>query len=163
MAAKKAKAKKKMSLQGRVLLIVFMLTALVFYKITILLLIGMLPTIAVRLVDKTPDRTKVLTVGFMNFAGCFPYCLQIFDKAHQSANVLFVLANPLNIVIMYAAAVLGYIIEWGIVGFVATIMVQRGRQRLVDIKKTQENIVKKWGPEVTGDMQLDAQGFAIDK
>lgn len=160
MARKKSK---KMGVQGRVLLIVFVLTALVFYKVSILLLVGMLPTIAVRLIDKTPDRTKVLTVGFMNFAGCFPFCYSLFTKKNEVVSVVPILADPMNIVIMYAAAGLGYIIEWGIVGFVASIMVQRGRQRLVDIKKTQEAIVKKWGPEATGEMQLDTNGFAIDK
>lgn len=152
-----------MGVQSRILLIVFVLTALVFYKVSILLLIGMLPTIAARLIDKTPDRTKVLTVGFMNFAGCFPYCFDLFSrKGGEIASIIPIISNPMNIVIMYAAAGLGYIIEWGIVGFVASLMVQRGRQRLVDIKKTHEAIVKKWGPEATGEIEVDAKGFAAE-
>ena len=161
MAATKQKKKKKISVQERILLVTFFLTSIVFYKVAILLLLGMLPTIIVRLVDRTPEKTKVLTVGFMNFAGCFPYCYQLFEK-NDMAGVLAIVANPLNIVIMYSAALLGYIIEWGVVGFVASIMVQRGKQRLVDIKKTQESLVKKWGPEVTGEMPLNEEGFALE-
>lgn len=161
--AKKKNKSKKISIQARVLLVMFILTSLVFYKVAILLLVGMLPTIVVRLVDKTPERTKVLAVGFMNFAGCFPYCFDMFSKSADSGAMLGVLANPINIIIMYASAGLGYIIEWGVVGFIASLMVQQGRKRLIDIKKIQEALVKKWGPEVTGDMSLDANGFAIDK
>ena len=160
--AKKKQKKQKLSMQGRLLLIVFILTAMVFYKVSIVLLIGMLPTLAVRLVDRTPDRTKVLTVGFMNFAGCFPFCFQLFENKIDAASMMSVLANPINIIIMFAAAGLGYIIEWGVVGFVASLMVQKGRQRLIDIKRTQEAIVRKWGPEATGEIPLNAQGFAIE-
>ncbi len=147
--AKKKKANRKISIQERILLIAFFLTSLVFYKVAIVLLVGMLPTIVIRLVDKTPERTKVLTIGFMNFAGCFPYCFQLFTKGAE-ASIVPIIANPMNIVIMYSGALVGYIIEWGVVGFVASIMVQKGKQRLIDIRKTQENLVKKWGPEVTG-------------
>ncbi len=154
MAKKKKKGNRKISLQERILLIAFFFTSLVFYKVAIILLIGMLPTIVIRLVDKTPERTKVLTIGFMNFAGCFPYCFQLFAKGAE-ASALSVIANPLNIVIMYSGALVGYIIEWGVVGFVASIMVQKGKQRLIDIRKIQENLVKKWGPEVTGNSEND--------
>lgn len=161
MAKKQAKKNKRLSVQERILLITFFLTSIVFYNVAILLLIGMLPTIIVRLVDRTPEKTKVLTIGFMNFAGCFPYCYQLFEKT-EASSVVAVIANPLNIVIMYSAALLGYIIEWGVVGFVASVMVQRGKQRLIDIKKTQEALIKKWGPEVSGDIPLNEQGFPIE-
>lgn len=160
--AKKKTKKKKSSAKSRLLLIVFVITAIVFYKISIVLVIGMLPTIVVAMVDKTSDKTKVMTIGFMNFAGCFPYCYQLFEKSHDTAAVLTLILNPTNIIIMYAAALLGYIIEWGVVGFVANIMVQKGRQRLVNIKKTQETLAKKWGSEVSGEVSLDANGFPIE-
>lgn len=152
-----------MSVQARVLLIVFIMTAVVFYPITILLSIGMLPTIIVRLVDRTPERTKVLTVGFMNFAGCFPYCYQVLQSKAYTAALADTLLDPLTIVIMYAAALVGYIIEWGVVGFVASLMVQKGRNRLVEIKKEHEALAKKWGQEVVGDKTYDPRDFAEEK
>ena len=155
MAKKSSKKKKKMGVQARVLLIVFIMVAIVFYQMTIVLLLGMAPTIAARLVDKTPDRTKVMTIGFMNFAGCFLFCFQVFEKKADAATVLPMVLTPVNIIIMYAAAGLGYVIEWGVVGFVASLMVQKGRARLVDIKKAQEALIKKWGPEVTGEKAYD--------
>ncbi len=155
--------KKKLSAKGRLLLIVFVLTAFVFNATTILLFLGMMPTIAARLVDRTPERTKVLTVGFMNFAGCFPFWFQLVQKGHTLGAVLEIMSKPLTIVIIYSTALVGYLIEWGVVGFIASIMVQKAKQRLVNIKKIQEELVKKWGPEVTGDLPLDPQGFVIEK
>lgn len=161
---KKTSAKtesKGMSVQGRVLFIVFTLTAIVVHATTILLVIGMLPTIVSRFADRTADKTKVLTVGFMNFAGCFPFWLQMVQRGHDLDAVKNVVFQPLTIVIIYASAVVGYLIEWGVVGFVANIMVQRGKHRLTDIVKAQDALVKKWGQEVTGESLRDANDFPV--
>ena len=98
----------------------------------------------------------------MNFAGCFPFCYQLFIK-NDATSIFTIISNPLNIVIMYASAMVGYIIECGVVGFVASLMVQKGKQRLIEIKKIQENLSKKWGPEVTGEMRLDENGFPMEE
>lgn len=162
MAKAKKKSARKMSLQSKILLAVFAMTAVVFNKVSIILMVGMLPTIIVRLVDRSPERTKVLTVGFMNFAGCFPFCLDLVQKGRDPVTLLSIISNPVNIIIMFGAAGLGYLIEWGVVGFVASLMVQKGKHRIAEIKKTQENLIKKWGPEVTGEMPLDANGFSTE-
>ena len=160
--ARKKKKSSKVNFQEKILLAAFGLTAVAFNKVSVILAIGMLPTFAVRLVDKTPERTKVLTVGFMNFVGCFPFCFDLVAKNRDPVTLMGILSNPVNIVIMFGAAGLGYLIEWGVVGFVASMMVQRARRRVVDIRKNQEAIVQKWGPEVTGEMPLDANGFSTE-
>ena len=148
---KKKKVESSISLSGRILVIAFCIAGLVFYATTILLVIGMLPTIVAKLVDKTKEKTKSMTIGFMNFAGCFLFWYEILEKGHNIDAVLAVLSNPTSIVIIYSTAMLGYLIEWGVVGFAANIAVQRGKTRLVTIKKQQEELVRKWGPEVTGE------------
>jgi len=150
---------KGLSVKEKILLAIFALTAIVFNKVAILLAIGMMPTIIVQFIDRSPERTKILTIGFMNFAGCFPFCMDILLKQGDLPTILM---NPVNIIIMFGSAALGRLIEWGVVGFVAGLMVQKGRARLIDIKKTQEALVKKWGPEVTGEMPLDEYGFPLE-
>jgi hypothetical protein len=159
--SKKKPEKKSMTVRSRVMFVFVALTAFVLYATTILLFVGMLPTIVSRFVDKTPEKTKSLTIGFMNFAGCFPFWLKMVQRGHDLQAVADVVFQPLTIVIIYASALVGYLIEWGVVGFVATIMVQKGKHRLTEIVKIQEAMVKKWGPEVTGEIPLDENGFPL--
>lgn len=160
MASKKSG--KSLSWKSRILLIVFLITAVVFVPTTALLFVGMIPTFVVRLVDNSRERTKVLTIGFMNFAGCFPYWIDLVREGHTLDASVSIITQPMTIVVMYAAAAAGYVIEWGVTGVVSNMMVQRGHKRISDIKDLQERMVKRWGPEVTGDLPLDAQGFPID-
>ncbi len=160
MAAKKKK--KKGGWQNTMLLVIFLVAAVVFVPTTALLFVGMMPTVVARLTDRSNERTKVLSVGFMNFAGCFPYWMQLVQDGHTLEISLGILSQPATIVVMYAAAGCGYLIEWMMTGVVANIMVQKGRKRLTDIKSIQDDLVKRWGPEVTGDLPLDAQGFPVE-
>lgn len=157
-----AKPSKKVGWHGQLLLVVFFVTAVVFHPTTILLFVGMMPTIAARLVDRSKARTKVLTVGFLNFAGCFPYWFKLVEQGHKFENVLQILSNPTTIVVMYAAAGIGYLVEWAVSNVIAGLMVQRGKKRLEDIEKIQSDLVTRWGPEVTGDLPLDSAGFPIE-
>ncbi len=159
MATKRA----KLGWQGRILLAVMIGASVLFLPSTVLILIGMLPTIAARIIDRTPERTKVLTVGFMNFAGVFPYWYELVETGHKFDNALAIVSQPLTIVIMYAAAVMGYVIEWGVTGFVTSMMVHKGRARLETIKKVQDGLIRQWGPEVSGEIPLNQHGYPLDQ
>ena len=154
--------KMRMGWRERILLAGFIVAAVVFLPITALLFVGMLPTVMARVTDKTKERTKVLTVGFMNFAGCFPFLYQLVESGLKFENSIGIISDPMTIVMIYTCAVLGYGIEWLVTNMVAGLMVQKGRNRLETIKKIQENMVKQWGPEVAGDMPLDQYGFPLE-
>lgn len=154
--------KKKLGWHARILMSVGAGMAVLFLPTTALFLFGMLPTIAARVVDRTPEKTKVLTVGFMNFATVFPFWYNLMELGHKFDNAMLILSSPLTIVIMYSGALMGYAIEWGVTSFVATLMVQKGKNRLESIKKGQESLIKQWGPEVSGEIPLNQYGFPIE-
>ncbi len=158
---KKDKPKSK-SGQSKILLSAMALTAVAVLPTTVILFIGMMPTIVVRITDKSKDRSRVLTVGFMNFAACFPIWFQLVKGGHKFDVALSLVADPFNIVMMYAGALIGYLIEWSLSGFIAGMMVQRGHKRLEAIKKTQEEIIERWGREVSGEIPLDIYGFPVE-
>lgn len=155
-------ARRSMGWKARILLATFIGAAIIFLPTTILLFIGMLPTVTARVMDRTRENAKVMTVGFMNFAGCFPFLYNLFETGHKVSNALAILADPLTIVTIYSCAVAGYILDWIVTIFVAGLMVQKGRRRLELIKKAQEALVRQWGPEVTGELRLDPYGFPIE-
>lgn len=156
---KKAKSKKGKS---TVLLCAMALAAVAVLPTTVIFFIGMIPTIVVRITDKSKDRSRVLTVGFMNFAACFPFWFKLIQGGHKFDVALSLVANPFNIVVMYSGALVGYLIEWSLSGFIAGMMVQRGQKRLEAIKKTQEELVERWGREVSGEIPLDIHGFPVE-
>jgi hypothetical protein len=157
-----AKTSKKMTLGGRLLVAVLGVAAVIFLPTTILLVAGMLPTIVARVIDRSPERLKAVTVGCMNFAGCFPFWFEMVQTGHKVDNSLAILTDPLTIVVIYSCAVIGYLIEWICTIIVSGLMVQRGKARLELIKKTQEDFTTRWGPEVSGDLPLDDYGFPVE-
>lgn len=145
-----------------VLLVAMLLTSIAAPPTTVIIFVGMLPTVVARLTDRSRERTRVFTIGFMNFAGCFPFWFKLMQGGHSFELAVNLVTDPFNICIMYGGALSGYMIEWGLSGIVANIMIQKGRNRLEFIKKTQEEMVERWGREVTGDYPLDNFGFPIE-
>ncbi len=158
---KKPKSKSKSSVKSRILLAGFFVTSIAILPTTVLLFFGMLPSVIARFVDRSKLKTQTLTISFMNFAAVFPFWFQLIQQEHILRNALDILLDPLHIVIMYGGAVMGYLIDWGLTGIVASMMVQKGQNRLKLIRKTQQELIKRWGEEVSGEIPLDPFGFPV--
>lgn len=145
----------------KVIVIFMMLTGLVFLPTSIILIVGMLPTLVATLLDTHPEKTKGVTVGAMNLAGCAPFVIQLWKSGQSPEHAMQVIFDPFAIVVIYAAAAVGYLIDWSLTGIVSSFLSQRGRARLNDINAQQKQLVERWGQEVTGEIPLDAQGFPL--
>ncbi|MBU0800812.1 MAG: hypothetical protein KKA05_07380 [Alphaproteobacteria bacterium] len=165
--AKKAKKTKKKGGKGKmgmpVIALFGLVTAFVFMPSTIMLCLAMLPTVAAGLSDRLRGETRALTIGSMNVAGCTPFLLQLWSTGHNLDNAFSIITDPRTIIVIYSAAGLGWIIDWAMSGIVATLMQQRGSSRLKDITARHAALVERWGPEVTGDLVLDAYGFPVEE
>ena len=155
--------KRRGGVHGQILGLFAFITAVVFMPTTIMLFLGMLPTLVAGLVDRSGRGTKALTVGSMNLAGCTPFLLDLWTTGHTAENALSIISDPRTVIVIYCAAGIGYLIDWAMSGIVATIMIQRSGFRLKEIKRRQAELVERWGQEVTGTLPLDAYGFPIEK
>lgn len=157
------KAKKKVSGGAKVsvFMIGFVILGAVFMPSAALLCIGMLPTFVAMFADPKRAGTKVVTVGALNLAGCVPFLFKLWSEGHELDVALNIAMDPQAIIVMYAAAGAGYMIEWSMSSVVAAILYQRGLARQESIKKRQAELVNRWGAEVTGQLPLDHHGFAI--
>lgn len=160
--AKNKKSGGNKSGQKKLMLTFMVLTSLALLPTTVIFFIGMMPTIAIHLSSKAKQRSRVMTVGFMNFASCFPFWFKLMQQGHKFDVAINIIMDPMNLSIMYGGAVVGYMIEWALSGFVAGMMVQKGRRRLETIKKIQEDMSERWGREVSGDIPLDPNGFPVE-
>jgi hypothetical protein len=156
-----ARKKKRKSLSMTILSAFVLLTAVVFMPTTVIVLFGMLPTIVIVFFDSSKKKTKAMTVGFLNFAGCTPFILHLWHSGHAMENAVMIAFDPRFMIVMCSAAGIGHLIDWAMSGIVGTVMLERGKSRIEEIKKHQKSLIDRWGVEVTGDVPLDSQGFPI--
>lgn len=160
---KKKRKKKALDWKGQILFIFILLAALAALPTTVMLFFGMLPTAVAAFIDRTAEKTRVLTVGAMNLAGCAPFVLQLWTSAHTMESAVMIITDPRTIIVMYCAAGIGYMIDWTVSGLVAAFMVSRAVSRREQIVKRQGEMAERWGREVTGEIPVDAFGFPIEE
>lgn len=151
-----------MGYHGQILMIFGGITAAVFLPTTALLSIGCLPTVVAAFVDNSRRKTRAITVGAMNVAGCAPFVFELWQHGNGMTKAMSLVMDPMAIVVMYVAAAVGYLIDWSMTGIVANLLHQRGLARQQAIIARQETLVDVWGREVTGEMPLDQWGFALE-
>lgn len=162
MAKKKSAAKKNKGSFGlQLMLVVGLLGSILFIPTTILLVIGMLPTLVAMLVDRG-GGTRAITVGSLNLCGCIPFLLDLWTTSHDVSFAVGLVTDPRTIIVMYSAAGIGYMVDWALSGMIATIMIQRATMRLSAIRVRQDEMIDRWGREVTGELLLDSEGFPPD-
>lgn len=154
------KRKSKRAYKASLLILGMLLCGMVFSSLALVLIIGMLPTVVAALVDQTKGRMKTITIGLMNFAGCSPFLVEIWQRGSGFDVAFDIMTQPQAIVVMFFSAAMGYLIDWAMTGIVSSIMVQRGRARLKDIDMHQNTLKERWGAEVSGTVPLDEYGFA---
>lgn len=148
------------------LLIVCLGVAAVFFLPTaILLAFGLMPTIASYAMDRTIGKNRTICVGAMNFAGCFPFLLDLWTEfgAQTVENAFHVIADAQTIIVIYLLAAGGYAIDLAVTGITTTLIIQNSESRLKAIKKQQAEMVGQWGEKVTGRYRLDDYGFPVEE
>ena len=97
----------------------------------------------------------------MNLAGCMPFLLELWTTDRTLDRAFSIILNPMAIIVIYSAAVVGYLIDWALSIMVASFLYDRGVSRKAAIEKRQQELIERWGREVTGSLPLDEQGFPI--
>jgi hypothetical protein len=160
---KRKRAKKaKIGWRGQILLIFSLFLSVVMFPTVMLILFAMLPTAAALLVDRMNNGSLAITVGAMNFAGATLYIFQLWEMGHTPNLAIQIASTPENVIVMYGAAAIGYMIDWAMGGITRTFMVEKGKMRLKEIEKTQADMVERWGKEVTGQIPLNSDGFPLE-
>ena len=154
-----AKDKKENPWKKNLILTFVIIMGVVFLPTSVILFVGMVPTLVAYIADRTVGKEKTLSVGAMNLAGCMPFVLKLWMEGHSMKQAFVYVTQPKTIVIMYFAAAIGYLINWAMSGIWVSVTTQKGQLRLKDIEKEQAALIKRWGKEVNGKIPLDPDGF----
>jgi hypothetical protein len=151
---KKQNGKKK---GGGKLIFFMMLTGcfLPFGTPTLLVALGLLPTLVTFLTDADENRSATATIGLMNVAGVFPYFLDLWDKGQTMEVALAIVRNPTNWLVMLGSAAIGQLLLYTIPPLIATMTVAQYEARVKALKEAQEELKKIWGPDVTNVLSID--------
>ena len=157
MAAKKTKADNKSEQAGkpkksflvrRVLPLTFMLVALIFMPTTIIVLVGMLPTIVAFYVDNDRRKMGAFAMCFMNLAPVISYVLILWQRKHDMANALTLLMDPKTLIVIYFGCFIGWTLNKFIPPIVGEFLRRSGMKRLVQVEKEQKELLQAWGDDV---------------
>lgn len=152
---------KKRKAGDLILKIAGMMMAIMIMPTTLMLVIGMLPTLVVYFISYR-QRARVITIGAMNLAGCMPFVYGLWLGGHDFSRSISIIMDPQAILIIYAAAAVGYVIDWAVAGVVAAMVYETGKRRQKDIEKRLEGLIDRWDEKVTGTQELDSYGFPLE-
>ena len=152
MAKKTKKAKKEK--QGKkksstiILLVLMVVGVAVAQFASIILIVGIFPSIIANMVDRTPNRSIFHTVFPCNLAGVIPYVGALMSHGN---NMTAVEANLLDLHVwftMYIAAGLGWVLVLMMPRLVEMIVSFTHDQKANALSSKQKKLVEDWGPEV---------------
>jgi hypothetical protein len=137
--------------------------ALVMLPTTILLAVGMLPSVVCFVADKTKNKAQTIAVAAFNLAACTLFLLRVWTSQQGLGIAMEIVLDPLAIVVMYMGAAGGYAVDIIVSSAASAVMYKKTELRQQSIKKTQKELIERWGEKVTGRLQLDRSGFPVEK
>jgi hypothetical protein len=130
---------------------------------TLVLLVGVLPTLAAYLVDRTPGRGLTTSVGLLNVCGTLPALAELWRGGHSMMQANAVLADPFLWLVAYGAAGLGWLVVLMLPPLLRTYYALTTEGRVKLLEQRQEHLREVWGPEVTETAPKAAQPRGPDQ
>lgn len=114
----------------------------------VLLCFGMLPTMCALLIDRTPRRYATRCVGALNFAGCWPYLLNLWKAGHNMIESMHILLDPLAWLVIYGSAAVGWLCYLSFPAVAWALMDVFAGRRIAHLRKEQRKLIEDWGDDV---------------
>lgn len=142
-AMRKPKTTKPLAIVTAVLVLLF--AAL---PTTMLLIVGMAPTLGAFIGDTTRGRYLTKCVAGMNMAGVFPYLFRLWTTGHSMKIAFALVTDPYAWLYMYSAAAVGWLLFLGFPGVVAMLRVLNAKRRIYLLREQQKNLINEWGDSI---------------
>ena len=120
-------------------------TMFVFPQVFILLIVGLSPSVAAFLIDRSPRKYATFCVSGMNIAGVFPAFLNLLNGDNSISGVKNILTNPFEMTIMFAAAALGWLIYFAVPPVIKSLLTVIAQHRIGILRGEQRKLIKDWG------------------
>ncbi len=112
---------------------------------SVILAMGLLPTLVAYLTDRDPEGYAAFTVGGFSFAALVPFLLTFWEGPHTLNAALAITINVSTLVIVYVAAVIGWVLYFWMPAVAAVYLKMSAESRTQDMQREQEQLIKEWG------------------
>lgn len=112
---------------------------------TMVLAIGMAPTMTAFIGDRTPGRFLTKCVAGMNFAGVIPSLYHLWATGHDLSTAMKVVTDVYAWLLMYGAAAMGWALFMGLPGAVAMFRALNAKRRIYVLMEKQKDLINEWG------------------
>ncbi len=114
----------------------------------LLLLIGMLPTLAAVFAERGSSKQAWVSVGGLNFAGLAHWMLNLWFAHHTLGYAIQQLRTITPLIVAYGGAALGWAIYLAMPPLVNAVTTVTSQRRVVTLAAEQRKLVELWGDSV---------------
>jgi hypothetical protein len=120
----------------------------------VLLLVGFLPTVVACVIDREPGLPLAVSVGAMNSVGVLFFAVDLWMGPQSLGAAFALITDVFTLLVMYAAAAMGWIIYLGMPPVAATYLSVSQELRAQKLARHQESLIKEWGDSVSAGGRL---------
>ena len=126
-------------------LVVIVILIFMFIPTFIFLTVSLMPTLVAMVVDRTSQRYGAITVGGLNFSGCFPWLMDLWLYDHTVSYVLTILTNVWALFVIFGCAGLGWTLSSMAPSLASNIMAVTATQKIAALQERQKELLEEWG------------------
>jgi hypothetical protein len=153
--AKKTKPVKKKGGTLWLAFVVLGIAGLFVLPLSMIVVVGFIPTIAMACTDKSRGRSVTVAVGALNMVGVTYLVIQLIQKGLSFDYALRLLSDPVHWLIMWGGAGLGYTLLYVIPPIVAHVLTSVSEFKIQKLKTNQDEIKKTWGKDVAEEVKSE--------
>jgi len=117
-------------------------------SLTLVLIIGMMPTFGARLSDPTSNKAQTYCVGFCNLASIFPSLYEIYTDKFNMDAAYSIIHNQYNLLIILSGSALGWVLFFIIPSINVSVLRTRDKKNLIAMIKRYDELKKIWGDSI---------------
>lgn len=114
----------------------------------LLLLVLMMPTMVVFVVDGSPGRKFVVTVGMMNLAGSVPALAELWSQGQSFEAAFDGMSNVFSWAGALMASGIGWLIYWIMPPIISNYQGIASKTQVLALRAKQKKLIATWGEEV---------------
>ena len=144
------------------LLLIILVLAAVLMPSAILMCVLMVPSIVAFIVDRSPQRYLMMTVGLPNFCGALPGLAGLWQSGQTFDAAFSGVSDPWNMMVAYSAAGFGWLLYFATPIVVGSYLSISTEGKVKSIRKYQDDLIDAWGEGVRQSTAIKADDSGED-